>query len=188
VLRIGTGKVIKRIAVGKLPSAVEVDPTTDTVYLGHRDSGVSSPDEIINGKTNKVIQKIKTGVDPALSVDPATRQVYAAADATRPAVFVLHTTPSGKTTKLTHRIHLGAGVDPYDVAVDSSNRLILVSENYSQNPSPKNKVAVIDGSTNQIVRTVLVGVDSGSIAVNPVTHIAYTCDFHDMALAIYRDA
>jgi DNA-binding beta-propeller fold protein YncE len=189
VFNAGSGHLIKRIAVGKYPSSVATDPTTDTVYVGHATSGVPSPDEVIDGKTNKVIRKIGTGADPGFSVDPTTRQVFAAGRDHGPAVvFVLRTTPNGKTTKITDRIHMGAGANPYDLAVDSSNHLILVSEGLSQNPSPHNKIAVIDGTTNQIVRTVLVGVDSGAIAVDPETHIAYTCDFHDDALAILRDA
>jgi DNA-binding beta-propeller fold protein YncE len=188
VVNAGSGNVIKRMVVGKFPDSVAVDPTTDTVYLGHDTSGVPSPDEVIDGKTNKVIQKITSAVDQPLAVDPTTRQVYVANDATHTRAFVLRTTPNGKKTKVTAKIHLGTSTDPTAIAVDTSNHLILVQEGESQNPSPKNKLAVVDGNTNQIVRTVLVGVDSGELAVNPATHVAYTCDFHDRALAIYRDA
>jgi DNA-binding beta-propeller fold protein YncE len=188
VFHAGNGKVIKRIVVGKYPLAVAVDPKTDTVYLGHTDSGVPSPEEIIDGKTNKVIQKITTGVDQSLSVDPTTRQVYVADGESPSLVYVLHTTRNGKKTKVTDKIHMGTGTSLTSIAVDSSNHLILVDEGFSQNPSPMNKVAIIDGTTDQIVRTVLVGVDTAEVAVNPKTHIAYACDFHDEALAIIRDA
>jgi DNA-binding beta-propeller fold protein YncE len=190
VFKAGSGDVVKRIVVGKFPAAVAVDPTTDTVYVGHTTSGVRSRQEVINGKTNKVIQTISTGTNQSLSVDATTRQVYVAeGDGAGPAlVYVLRTTPNGETTTITHKVHLGAGADPSSVAVDSSNHLVLVQEGASQNPSPHNKVAVIDGHTNAIVRHVLVRVNGDQLALNPTTHIAYTCDFTDEALALYRDA
>jgi DNA-binding beta-propeller fold protein YncE len=191
VYRAGTGTIVKRITVGKFPTQVAVDPTTDTIFLAHAGAGgVQAQGEIISGKTNKVLRTLSTGDNQSVSVDPTTRRIYVTdgEGGSHPLLYVLRTTPNGKKTTIIDRIHLGLNADPTSVAVDRSNHLILVQRGYSASPGPQSNVAVIDGSTDHIVRKVLVGVDSSQIAVNPATHIAYTTTYPAQALAILRDA
>ena len=64
------------VTVGSNPSAVGVDPTTDTIYVANYASGTVS---VIDGTTNTVTDTVTVGTSPdAVGVDPTTDTIYVA--------------------------------------------------------------------------------------------------------------
>src|SRR5580658_3376558 len=71
----GGANVIATIPAGKSPGAVVVNPVTNKIYVGNRES---SDVTVIDGAVNKTIN-VKVGSNPvAIAVNPVTNKVYVA--------------------------------------------------------------------------------------------------------------
>jgi YVTN family beta-propeller protein len=154
--------------VGSAPLGVDVDASTDTVYVGDDNGNTVS---VIDGATNTVTATVPVGTNPSsVSVDAYTDTVYAAnlGDNT---VSVI----DGATNTVTATVPVGS--DPEAVSVDPSTDTIYVA-NFS------NTVSVIDGATNTVTATVPVGTNPDSVSVDASTHAAYVTNINGRTVSV----
>ena len=147
------------IPVGREPSALAVNPVTNTIYsanLGDTHGGSAS---VINGATNTVTATISPlyAVGYGAAVNPVTNRAY-------------FTTQNGTLTVVdgaTNTVTATVSASPaysFGVAVDPVTNRVYVGTSEG--------LAIIDGATNSVIATVT-GFTGGTVAVNPVTDTVY---------------
>jgi YVTN family beta-propeller protein len=153
--------VIATVQVGTAPFGVDVNSTTNRVYVANRDSNSVS---VIDATTNTVIgSPITVGTAPhAVAVNSATNRIYVA------------NTNSGTVTVIDGATNtvigspIAVGLAPYGIAVNPTTNRIYVANQTS------GTVTVIDGATNATTGSpIAVGLSPYGIAVNPVTNRIY---------------
>ncbi len=158
----GGSNVVATIPAGKSPRAVVVDPVTNKIYVGNRES---SDVTVIDGAANTAIN-VKVGSNPvAIAVNSVTNKVYVASKGSN-AVWVI----DGATNATTK---VGTGKSPGAAAVNPVTNKIYVT-----NEGDKN-VTVIDGATNQTA-VIGVGINPVDVAVNPATNKIYVVNLNDV--------
>src|ERR671924_954110 len=126
-----TNRVMGSIDVGSTPNFIQVNPTTNTIYVGTYGSSTIS---IINGATNSVMNNSIDvgGVINDIHVHPTTNTIYVASSATDPdtrhrengTVSII----DGATNREVKRIKVGG--DALDVAVNPNTNTIYVAKYY----------------------------------------------------------
>jgi YVTN family beta-propeller protein len=153
--------VIATVQVGTAPFGVDVNPTTNRIYVANRDSNTVS---VIDATTNTVVgSPIAVGTAPhALVVNPATNRIYVA-NTNSNTVSVI----DGSTNTVIGS-PIAVGLAPYGIAVNPTTNRIYVTNQTS------GTVTVIDGATNATTGSpIAVGLSPYGIAVNPVTNRIY---------------
>jgi len=154
------------------PSAIAVNPRTHLVYVT---SAVFDPDAVrgrvtvIDGRTDQVVDVIPVGPGPqAVAVDPITNRVYVTAETGvdgDAAVTVI----DGATRRIVATVPIGPYAryypNPSGVVVDTGSNTV-----YASNPL-EGVVYAIDGATDAVVRTTVVGDAPSALAVDPRTRV-----------------
>jgi YVTN family beta-propeller protein len=157
--------VIASLPVGKDPFGVAVNPTTNRVYVG--DEGVLTL-SVIDGASNTVVTLVPDSNDAwDLAVNHRTNRAYVAGFA---AISVIDLATNEVVAAIPFpQIPLYTSV-PSAVAVNpATNRIYAVN-------GANAGVMVIDGQSNAVVGSVLVGnpgAGSVAVAVNPATNRIY---------------
>ena len=157
------------VPVGVSPLGVAVNSVTNRIYVAN--SG-SNNVMVVDGAVNSVIATIPVGQDPqAMAVNPVTNQIYVCntVDGTVTAI-------DGATNKTT-TITLGPPPTVVaSVAVNPVTNLIYVSYLLVQNGQSGVLLGIIDGSTNTLQVSIVLGTEtlpSPQLVVNPTTNKVY---------------
>ncbi len=172
------GYTVSLIQPGQDETAVAVNSTTDTVYLGS--SGFDTL-AVVDGSTNAVTDTITLSDDVrAIAVDPVTDTVYVAVGTSSttvaPAVVVI----DGATDTVTDTIPLAVESLPNAIGVDSNTDTVFVVEEEG------NAVAVIDGSTDSVTTTVSTGAGTRpyALAVDETAGLVWVGELSGTVIAI----
>jgi YVTN family beta-propeller protein len=140
--------------------AIAFNSANGNLYVANYSTGTVS---VINGNTNRVISTIFVGGNPtAIAVNYANEDIYVADGIN--AVRVINPI----TNRLVRTVSVGYG--PSGIAFDSDNGNMYVANFYS------NTVSVIDGNTNNVIRTIPMLLDSANpsgIVYNPTDKHLY---------------
>jgi YVTN family beta-propeller protein len=159
-------------SAGSEPSAVAVDPTTDTVYVADESGNTVT---VIDGETGTVTATIGVGTVPqAIAVDASTDTVYVANLGGTVSVI------DGATDTVTATITVG--ITPDGVAVDPVTHTVYVSNQYS------GTVSVIDAQTNTVTKTISGLPEANPLAVNPVTDTIYVAHLSTPTVSVINGA
>jgi len=150
VLDARTGRLIRRVSVGRGPRAAAVDERTGRVFVVNRDDGTVS---VLDAATGAVLRT--TGVDPsprAVAVDERTRRVYVACSAFQGGSVAALDAATGATEPINAVLPRPVG----SVAVDEqADRVIASDPNTRGSESPGTpETYIIDGATGVVARTV----------------------------------
>jgi len=158
--------VTATVPVGHLPSAVAVNPATNTIYVANQEDGTVT---VINGGAVATATVIVGMVPVAIAVNSATNQIYVASVTaqTDGTVAVINGVSNATAT-------VNVGMDPIAIAVNSVTNQIYVANSGVDN-APGNSVTVIDGVTNAAT-AVTVGTQPTVVAVNSVTNQIYVAN------------
>ena len=194
-----TDKVIKTIPIISTnpstnppvnPFDIAIDSSHNKIYVS--DSGSDSI-SVISSLTDNIIKTIhimptnpitfRTANPSAIAVDSSHNKIYASSSDSNFIAII-----DGTTYKIIKRIQI---IHPSGVAVDSSTNTIYVASrdctsqnNYNYVDASCN-VIVINGETNEIIKTVSVEADPYGVAVNPGTHTVYVANSLDWARGVY---
>ena len=143
-------RVTSTIGAGTAPTAVEVNPVTNKVYVANSGSNNVT---VIDGATNSTAT-VAAGTGPAaLAVNPVTNKVYVANQGGTVTVI------NGNDNSTIPPVN--AGTAPAAIAVNPVSNKIYVANSGSSN------VTVINGSTDAVLGTVTVGTTPTALGVNP---------------------
>jgi len=194
-----TDKVIKTIPIISTnpstnppvnPFDIAIDSSHNKIYVS--DSGSDSI-SVISSLTDNIIKTIhimptnpitfRTANPSAIAVDSSHNKIYASSSDSNFIAII-----DGTTYKIIKRIQI---IHPSGVAVDSLTNTIYVASrdctsqnNYNYVDASCN-VIVINGETNEIIKTVSVEADPYGVAVNPGTHTVYVANSLDWARGVY---
>jgi YVTN family beta-propeller protein len=169
VIDSNTNNVIATIPFASNTSPIDIafDSSNGNLYVTNYNTGTVS---VINGNTNRVISTIFVGGNPtAIAVNYANGDVYVADGVN--AVRVINPI----TNRLVHTVSVGYG--PSGIAFDSDNGNMYVANFYS------NTVSVIDGNTNNVIRTIPMLLDSANpsgIVYNPTDKHLYVINYYSL--------
>ena len=154
-------RVIATIQVGLPPRAVDVNPTTNRIYVLQGDRpGMTLPGtvSVIDGATNTVTATVPVGVSACqLAVDPVTDRIYVTNEGEQ---FV--TVIDGATNNTTT---INVGYNACELAINTKTNKIYV-------PTENNTVTVIDGATSETTK-IAFDAPTSNIVVNSATNTAY---------------
>lgn len=144
---------------------IAVDPVTDVIYAGLRNSSAEGMVAVINGASNTVTGTITTGMlgfPTSISVDPVTDTVYAGFS---PEFGVADNlcVISGATQSATSLINTGG--DPEGIAVDPATNVFYVSNGGA--------VIAYSGASGAVLASVTLTGEPRDVAVNPDTDTIY---------------
>jgi YVTN family beta-propeller protein len=206
-----TNELIEKITIasnGAIPSGLAVNPMTNTIYVTDRDYNAVY---VIDGKTHNVTKTIELHDSPIdIAINSVTNRIYVSAEsalfvidgvaneiihrykyikiakhlagvAINPDKNIVYVTDSatslyvldGTTNQLTKNITIGKS--PADIAVNTNTNKVYVVLGDS------NRLSVVDGNTNSIVKTIVSGNTSSSsnsaaVSVNTNTNKVYVTD------------
>lgn len=154
-------RVIATIQVGLAPRAVDVNPTTNRIYVLQGDRpGMTLPGtvSVIDGATNTVTATVPVGVSACqLAVDPVTNKIYVTNEGEQ---FV--TVIDGATNNATT---INVGNNACELAINTkTNKIYVRTEN--------NTVTVIDGATSETTK-IAFDAPTFNVVVNSATNTAY---------------
>jgi YVTN family beta-propeller protein len=160
------------ISVGTLPSAIDVNSYTNTIYVANLGDNTVS---VIDGNTNTKIGKdIPVGKLPfGISVYVVTNTIYVA-NSYGNTVSLIDGTNNTKIGK-----DIPVGKSPNGIGVNSNTNTIYVANNYD------NTVSVIDGTNNtNIGKDIPVGKLPLGIGVNSNTNTIYVANNYDNTVSV----
>lgn len=168
VIHPGTGRLVKKIAVGKSPAGMATIACESQVWVVNRESDSVS---VIDTQSLKPIKTIAVGKAPfALVIDD--RYAYIAnAQSNTLSVVDLDSLSEIKQIK--------TGRMPYGVAVDRKRHRIYVSNQL------ENTVTVLDSKTHQHLKTLKTGGYPENIAVDEENQRLYVLNWFDGTLSVF---
>jgi YVTN family beta-propeller protein len=181
VIDTDAGAVVAQITTGRwAPGALAVDTSRHLVYVTAAAYGAiddRSGIEVIDGRTNRVVQSIATPPGPkAVAVNARTNRIYVtSASGTDGGLAVSVVDGASGVTIATIPVGTYARYydEPFGLAVDTvANRV------YATSPLD-GTLHVIDGATNAEVRSIGLGGAPNALAVDEQTHVvavAYSVD------------
>ena len=124
------------------------------IYTFNSDPGTVSA---INGLTNVVTQTVPVGDGVSgITADPNTDEVYLGNQSTGTVMPL--------SSILDNRTYVAVGRSPFGVATNTITNMIYNSNQES------NTISVINGSTNEVVQTIPVGLGPLDVAINADTN------------------
>ena len=160
-----------QVMVGNLPSDIDFNEVTNTIYVSNSGSNTIS---VIRGMDNKKIVDIPVGDRPlGVSVNEVTNTIYVSNFGSNNITVI-----SGATnTKITE---IPVSYDPNDVSVNEVTNTIYVSN------SGSNTISVISGINNTKIEDIPVGVGPVSIGVNENTNTIYVSNMGSNTISVIR--
>jgi YVTN family beta-propeller protein len=164
----GTGRVIKKIPVGKSPAGMVANACESQVWVVNRESDSVS---IIDTQHFKLIKNIATGRAPfALGMDDRYAYIANTQGNTLSIIDLL---------SLTELKRIKVGRMPYGVAVNRNLHKVYVSNQL------ENTVAVIDSRSHKIVATLKTGEYPENIALDEGNQRLYVLNWFDGTLSVF---
>jgi YVTN family beta-propeller protein len=164
--------VIATVTVGSHPEGIDINPTTNRIYVANRDSNNVS---VIDGVNNTVVATVSVALPDFVGVNQATNRIYVASENSN-IVSVIDGTNNTVATTVT------VGPWPSGIGVNPATNRIYVGSFFS------NTVSVIDGANDAVVATILVDVQQyggvTDIGVNPITNRLYVSKKYDSDITV----
>jgi DNA-binding beta-propeller fold protein YncE len=161
VFDIKTGKLIKRIDVGKYPFAVSVNPKSSHIYVVNRyydDSNTFGTLEVIDGGKLKVTHEINIGFDPlGVAVNPSGDFVYTVGDAG--VVYKIDT--SNYSIADTVQVL----IQPWGIVTNNKGDTLYVVNRRKDYQTNDGSISVIDLNSFEVIRNVDLGYNPVGVAV-----------------------
>jgi len=156
------------------PVGVAVNTMTNRVYVAGLDSDTVT---VIDGGSDTILAGVNVGGGSAgsVAVNPNTNRIYVG---TNGAVAVL----DGNTNTVLASIPTSSGYSMYGAAVNGAQNQIYVTI------QGLNTLAIIDGASNKVVRTLAVGNAPLGVDSNPNTNRAYVANTSSSTLSVIGDA
>jgi len=163
------------------PLGIAYDPSNNYLYLANT---IGNSLILINGTTNTVVSNIKVGIFPGgVAFDPINDYLYVTdfnfsawpsgdVNTSSNTVFVIN----GATNRIIANINVG--LDPFGVAVDTSNGYVYVTN------SGSNNVSVINGATNKVIANIAVGSYPWGIAYDPSNGYIYVTNWGSNSVSV----
>ncbi len=168
VIHPGTGRMIKKIAVGKSPAGIATNACESQVWVLNRKSDSIS---IIDSQHFKVIKNITVGQAPfALAMDDTFAYIANSQGNTLSIVDL---------ASLTEIKRIKVGRMPYGVAVDRKQHKVYVSNQL------ENTLSVLDSRTQQIINTLKTGAYPENIAVDEENQRLFVLNWFDGSLSVF---
>jgi len=156
-----TNSIVSRIPVHSNPEGLAVNPVTNRVYVSFWVCDCNHVVDVIDGSTNTVTATVQTGQNGyGIAVNPNANKIYVAAPLSGSLIII-----DGSTNTAAGSI----SVQGYHVAYNPVTNKVYA-------PSSGNTVAVIDGSTNSITATLVVGNGPWGLDANPATNKVYVAN------------
>ncbi len=153
-------KLIGMINVGGQPGRLAVNSTTNMIYVPNTTLNTIT---VVDGSSNHVVTNIAMPSAPfSVAVNPTTNMVYVTTGSPSNSVVVVN----GSSNTVTATV---ATASPGLIAVNPVTNLVYFS-------NLATSLAVLDGSTNQIVDTIITADGIQGIAVNSVTNRIYLAE------------
>lgn len=168
VIHPGTGKVIKKIPVGKSPAGLLSVGCGSQVWVVNRESDSVS---IIDSRNFKLIKAIKVGHGPfALDIDDDYAYIANAQGNTLSIIDL---------KKWVEIKRIKVGRMPYGVAVNKKLHKVYVSNQL------ENTVTVLDSRTLKIVNTLKTGSYPENIAIDEANQRLYVLNWFDGTVSVF---
>ncbi len=169
VINPGTGRVIKKIPVGKTPAGIVTDNCESQVWVVNRESNTVT---VIDTQRLKLISTIAVGKAPyALDID--ARYAYIAnAQSNTLSIIDLKSLAEIKQIK--------TGRMPYGVAVDQKQHKVYVSNQL------ENSVSIIDARSHKLIKTLKTGEYPENISVDEENKRLYVLNWFDGTLSVFN--
>ena len=169
VIHPGTGRLIKKIAVGKSPAGIVSLPCEEQVWVVNRESHTVS---IIDTHHLKLIKTITVGQSPfAIEIDD--RYAYVANTQENSLSII-------DLSSLSEIKRIKVGRMPYGVAVNRQQNKVYVSNQL------ENTVSIIDAQTHQLIKTLKTGEYPENIAFDEENQRLYVLNWFDGDLSIFN--
>lgn len=173
-------QVIDTIEVGAHPLGIGVNSTTNRIYVGNSEDQTIS---VINGETNQVVDTIESILfgPEGIGINPITNRVYV------PNGFDVIVI-DGSTNQLIDIIDLIstvciAGIDATkEIGINPKTNRIYVA--ITPCDDENGIINVIDGSTNQVIKTITVGRGAFSVGVNSTLNRIYVTNDVDDTISV----
>jgi YVTN family beta-propeller protein/VCBS repeat-containing protein len=167
------------LAVGAAPWGVDVNPTTNRIYVSNFNGSSVS---VIDGATDTIIATIPVGAYPkGLAVNSVTNRIYVPHNGTASDGTTVTVIDGGTNTVIAV---IPGFQGPRYIAVNEATNTVYVTNGGGSS------VAVIDGATNTVTGSMSVAGLPTGVAVNPVTdrvYVAYgTYGAFPGTLAVYN--
>ena len=187
--------VTATVPVGPCPSALAVNPTTNTIYVASPNSENPSTAcygnntvTVINGSTNTTDTIISDGSTTllaplAIAVNPTTDMVYVADDTSGDSVTLINgaTNAASKiATSATAQGGIGVVVNP----VTNTIYVLDIQDGGGLNGG----VTVVNGGTGAVTATIPVGGSPEQIAINTVTNKIYVLNLNGPTVTVIDGA
>lgn len=168
VVHPGTGRVIKKIAVGQSPAGIATNACESQIWVLNRESHSVT---VLDSRQFKVIKQIAVGKAPfALALDDKYAYIANAQDNTLSIV---------SQAQLTEVKRVKVGRMPYGVAVDQNQHKVFVSNQLS------NSISVLDTRTQQLTNTFKTGAYPENIAVDVAHQRLLVLNWFDASLSVF---
>ncbi|GEM_PF-3141458 len=166
VWNLNTNSLAATIQINNVgPWGVDLNPNTNTVYVGERGFDVEQYVVVIDGSTNKIVTQIDTGIDPAeVSVNPNTNKIYTSTGNSPDDMVTI----DGSSNTIASRTPLNEYGAFRGVAVNPSSNIVYVA-GADPNNSNSGLVAVVNaGSSSSSGTTSQLTVNSQDTSNNPL--------------------
>ena len=164
----GSGRVIKKIPVGKSPAGLSTNACETQVWVVNRESNSVS---VVDSHNFKLIKSISVGRAP-FALDMDDRYVYIANSQGNTLSII-------DLLSLTEIKRIEVGRMPYGVAVNRKQHKVYVSNQL------ENTVSVIDTRNHKIVATLKTGEYPENIAVDEENQRLYVLNWFDGTLSVF---
>lgn len=168
VINPGTGRVIKKIPVGKSPAGLATDACESTVWVTNRESNSVS---VIDSHSLKLLKTIPVGRAP-FALDMDNHFAYVANSQSNTLSII-------DLTTLTQTKQIKIGRMPYGVAVSQKHHKVYVTN------QSENTVSVLDSRTHKIINTLKTGEYPENIAVDEENNHLFVLNWFDGTLSVF---
>jgi YVTN family beta-propeller protein len=169
------------IPVGNTPEGVAVNAVTNTIYVANELSNTVS---VIDGATNAVTATVGVGTSPnGIAVNPTTDLIYVANNGAGTVSVIDGATDAVTATIPVGLFPEGVAVNPVTDRIYVTNGSTRVGVGSCGNSVPYT-VSVIDGVSNSVTTTILVGICPFGVAVNPSTNLVYVVNEFPGAVSV----
>jgi len=168
VIHPSTGRMIKKIAVGKSPAGIATNACESQVWVLNRESNSVS---VLDSHNFKVIKTITVGRSP-FALAMGERFAYIANTQGNTLSIV-------DLTDLTEIKRIKVGRMPYGVAVDRKQHKVFVSNQL------ENTVSILDSRTHKLISSLKTGVYPENIAVDEENQRLLVLNWFDGSLSVF---
>ena len=176
-----TNQVKSNFTVGLSPTSIGINPVTNTIYVI---SSLTHSISVVDGATYVLLKMLTVGKSPtSIGINPVTNTIYVTNKDSNTTTVV-----DGRSNHVITNIHVGHS--PYSVDVNPKTNEIFVTnrgfpaDGVITTVTDSMSVSVINGYTNEVIKTISVGNSPEGIAVNPITNTIYVANSGSYSISI----